>query len=676
MGTFNPLLQAQPCDLPAYSSVRVEHLLPALDALIKHSRRAIDEIVASQSQYPTWDDFFVPVDALQARLSGFMGVVSALSTARPYPHWGGALQRCRQRYLAYRLEVSQHPRLFQLYEKLANCEHAKLFDASRVSALQRILLDCRLAGAHLAEGQKTQLQTLDAQIKALESRFLTNVYIASEDASLYFGDDGVLDGVSSEDKTHMELYHESNFAGWWLNIDDPQAVSSILVDARGRELRQQVYEAVMTRASDPETDYDNSVVLDELLQLRFQKAGLLGFANSAALRLQSFSLSSPEQVERFLRQQVSEEKPGWLSEVEELKQFAAQDGLVELKPWDRSFYAQRLRLHKGAISEDECRAYFELEQVLKSLLALPGRLFGVEFIARDELDTWHASVRPFEVREQGQTIGYLFLDLFAREEKTTRGGAMFALRHRLLSVEGRTLTAPIAVLSCYLPATAADRPLLLKHGQIRTLFHEFGHCLHQLLDRSNCWRLSAIESARDVGEFFSALLECWCYSRTYLVEISRHHETGAALSVDQADQLMIALTTQNSLTSASTLILASLALELHQNSAQGQSVLARAARVRDEILSLPAPGNERQVYSFKHLVTETDVAYFIYPWGQMLAKAVFSRFEDKGLFDPVEGRRLRELVFAPGASQPILTSIEAFLGRTLDEARIIAPSST
>ncbi|WP_248747451.1 MULTISPECIES: M3 family metallopeptidase [unclassified Pseudomonas] len=674
MGTFNPLLHAQPPDLPAYSSVRVEHLLPALEALIKHHWSAIDEIIANQSENPTWDDFFVPVDALRGRLAGLMGVITALSTARPYPVWGEAFHSCRRRYLAYRLEVSQHPGLFQLYERLAGSANARLFDATRVAALQRVVLDCRLAGAHLSEEQKTRLRALDARIRQLELRFLNNVRIASEDGSLYFSDDSTLEGVSDEDKVHMELYHESNFAGWWLNIDDPQAVSSIFRDARGRELRQQVYEAVVSRASDAETDHDNTPVLDELLQLRFMKAELLGFANSAALQLQSLSLSSAEQVEGFLRRLVAAEKPGWIREVEVLEAFAAEQGLTELKPWDRPFYSQQLRLHKGAISEDESRAYFELEQVLKSLLALPARLFGVEFIARDELDTWHPDVRPFEVREYGQAIGYLFLDLFAREEKTTRSGAMYALRHRLLSVEGRSLTLPVVVLYCYLPRPAADKPLLLKHGQMRVLFHEFGHCLHQLLDRSPCWSLSGTDSARDAGEFFSALLECWCHSPAYLVEISRHHQTGAALSADQADRLMISLTTGNGLKSASTLILAALALELHQNPAREQSVLERSARVRDEVLSLPAPSDVRQVYSFSHLVTGTDAAYFIYPWGQMLARAVFSRFEEQGLFDPVEGRRLRELVFAPGGSRPILKSIEAFLGRTLDELTAPVPT--
>lgn len=221
------------------------------------------------------------------------------------------------------------------------------------------------------------------------------------------------------------------------------------------------------------------------------------------------------------------------------------------------------------------------------------------------------------------------------------------------------------------------------------MFREFGRCLQQLLNRDEHSGLLGINYAWESGEFFAALMEQWCCSRDFLVQIGRHHQTGEPLSHRQADSLMILLTRQKGLQEARTLMLASLAVELHQELSgpkrtseqayldivdPGHTIRECVARVSEQVLVLPEPETDNLAFSFNELVTGAGAAYFVYPWSQALAQTVFARFEDRGLFNHEEGKRLRERVFAPSASRPILASVEAFLGRTLDE--LTAPLPT
>src|SRR5450830_272914 len=707
MDTVNPLLQ-ESLELPNYSSVRVEHLIPAFSIIIQGNLCEFGKIADGPDMYQDWDDFFKRTALSHACLSRLHGMVMVLSSARPGPEWGCALKYCRELYANYLLVLRRNQGLFAGYQWLASQETA----TSSKAMLESILGDFRLAGTHLE--QPTKVQELDMHIRELESRFLENVSGANhwanrnlESLSL-----DLLKGLPDEDRTRIKSYYLSKLTDWTIdcgsspqvsavvvdgvfppvegcriNWDDPQVLNALLTDAPSAVVRGSVYEASVARAANGL--YGNDFVLGRLLFARAEKARLLGFANSAELQLQKLSLTSTHQVRHFLASWTAKQKPGWIQEAKELRQFAMHEGQADLLPADYAFYAKRLRGQLAGIGEEELSAYFELEQVLQGLLGLARHLFGIEFIARKELGTCDKSVRPFEVHENGMTIGYLFLDLFARDEKTGDIGVAFKAKHQLPVAGLRALELPIAVLSCSLSPALSGQPALLKPEQTRTLFREFGRCLQQLLNRDDHSGLLGINYAWEAGEFFAALLEQWCCSRDFLVQTGRHYQTGEPLSHRQADSLMILLTTQKGRQEARTLMLASLAVELHQGLSDpkqtaeqayldtvdpGYAIRECVARVSEQVLVLPEPEIDNLAFSFNDLVNGAGAAYFVYPWSQALARTVFARFEDRGLFNHEEGKRLRELVFAPSASRSVLASVEAFLGRSLDE--LTAPLPT
>ncbi|MBV6751594.1 hypothetical protein KV580_14865 [Pseudomonas chlororaphis] len=708
MDTVNPLLQ-ESLALPNCSSVRVEQLIPAFNTIIQGNLCELGKIANGADIDVDWDSFFKKIALPHACLSRLHGIVMVLGSARPSKEWGYALKQCRELYANYLLVLRRHRGLFEGYQGLASKETV----ASSKAMLESILCDFRLAGTHL--DQPTKVQELEMHIRELESRFLANVSVANHWANrdLESSNLDVLEGLADEDRARIKSYYLSELADWnvscdipapfsavvvdavftgsgrcRINWDDPQTVNALLTDAKSGVVRSRVYQASVTRASSG--FYGNGFVLDRLLTARAEKARLLGFANSAELQLQGLSLTSTHQVRRFLASWTARQKPGWIREAQELRKFALHEGLPDLQPWDYAFYAKRLCGQLAGIGEDELSAYFELEQALQGLLGLASHLFGLEFIARKELDTWDKSVRPYEVRENGITLGYLYIDLFARDEKTGDLGVAFPANRHLLSFTGlRGLELPIAVLSCWLSPSLPGQPLLLKHEQTRTLFREFGRCLQQLLNRDEHGGLLGINYAWEAGEFSAALMEQWCCSRDFLVQVGRHHQTGEPLSHRQADGLMILLSSQKGLQEARTLMLASLALELHQGLSApghtaeqhypgavdpGYAIRQCAARVGEQVLVLAEPEIDSLAFSLNDLVTGAGAAYFVYPWSQALAQTVFARFEDRGLFNHEEGKRLREGVFAPSASRPVLASVEAFLGRKLDELTAPVPN--
>ncbi|QXI28627.1 M3 family metallopeptidase [Pseudomonas vanderleydeniana] len=664
MGIYNPLLHH--CgELPPYSSVRAHHLVPAFLQVRNEARSTIQAILISQRELPTWDDFVVPLDVLGARMAWYVGTLLALSRSRSGDKWNKAFLRCSRIEVQFDQLLWGNAQLHALYRKLATSAQARHFSRPRQVLLERVLQRYRLMGQELSVEQRQRFRELGETIDELRQRFLSNVAAASRCASWQIGveEEALLDGVSAHDKAAMARYRDKTLLGWQVDMSDPELVRTIMTDARASALREKLYQRRGALASDqglPDCKtFDNSVVLEQLLRLRLEQARMLGFGSSAELALQRLSVRDTSRVLWFLHQQIANKAPDWITQRAELVALAPDSAV---KPWDYSFYGQQVRLNGGALGEDEFRSHFRLERVLEKMLDLPTRLFGIEFVERQEVDTWHASIRTFEVREGGQTLGYLFLDLFNRAEKLFKSASTFSLGHRLLSVEGREVKVPVAVLSCALPANGTDEPVLLKHGQLRTLFHEFGHCLHQLLDPSETWQLSCIEhSGLDVREFFSRLMERWSYSVDFLVDMSRHHQTGASLSADQARRLRIFLESQAWLHDSAQLMYSGADFFLHLL----QPVDAEHIRLlmKENLAHWPRPMHERFIYSFTHLVTGYEARYFTYLWGLELATEVFARFEEKGLFDAVEGRRLRAELFAPAATRALTDSVAAFLGR-------------
>ncbi|WP_339482453.1 MULTISPECIES: M3 family metallopeptidase [unclassified Pseudomonas] len=658
----NPLLQ--PHVLPPFSEIQAEHFPPALDQIIAESRAQVAEIIRTQTPYPTWDDLVLAMDEIHARLRGFGYVLDRLASTWTADAWEQVSDDCRERLNNFRRTLSQNLELSQLYQRLADSQIAVHFSPARKRTLAKILR--RLRPNSLAPDVQAALKDLKLRIRGAEMLFMKHLEEANKAWSQTFDDEARLRGLPPFFKEQMaEHAREKGRTGWLLKLTD-ESFRIVTRYAEDRVLREQIYIAYSHRASDQGPDagiFDNGEVLRQLLKDRHQTAILLGYSNYAQLAIEPEQAQSPEQVMSFLMEKLGRQQQVFEQDADQLKTFAGQEGFGELQPWDYQYLAEKIRRQTTGVSEQTASAWFELRSTFYQLLLIAHDLFGIDFTERQDLSTWHAQVRVFEIHERGDTLGFIYFDPF--ENGRLNGYPHTSpLRNHRITAEGRP-RYPVATLHAWLPRGSDSNPVLLDHRHLSILFHEFGHCLHHVLSRADYRDISGIsELSRDAAEFAGNLLQRWCLSRQCLLRIARHHQTGAPLPDPIADQLLMYLTTQTSWQSARSLRDALFDMELHRSHGDGRTAQQVFDQISAQVGHLPASANERWPNGLDYMVTGYGAGLYAYIWSQDLAERVFQRFKRNGLFERATGRALRQAIYEAGDSRPLSESIAAFMQAT------------
>lgn len=667
MPLSNPLLH--PWDLPPWSAVRAEHLMPAITAIIAANRQAIGEIVDHQTALPGWDDLVLAVDDTDARLDEAMGIVEVLATVNHDSHWTLAIEGCNEAASDYRLWKSTHQGLFRAYQTLQQSALARSFDPARKFALSKVLRKFQLSGIALtSQGQET-LARLNDEIDRLETLFLNNLDRANSRWRKHIDDVALLEGLPQAIQDHLaRLAKDAGLGGWLLPLDH-NTYHQVMTYAEHRPLREEYFHAYSTRASDqgPHAGlFDNGPVLASLLALRQQKAELLGYADFAQLRLAMESSQSTLHINAFLRQQLALTRPALVQERQALEAFAQALGAPETKAWDQDFLAQKWRDSHFSGALKGLRDYFPLEGTLHRLCLFSERMFGIQLVEQKTLSHWHAHVRLFEVRENGQALGHLYIDPYKRPGLADFAGTG-SLRNRRVDAEGR-VTLPIALLNGNFTPPTDSIPCLLSHIDLRVLFHEFGHCLQHILTRSPHHILSGIsQMGRESAEFAGQFFERWCLSKAFLLWLAAHHQTGERLSETRVELALAAIQTQTSQATALLQMGALLDFELHRCHGDGRSVQQVFTGVQREAMQLQLPAYCRFANGFDYLVTGYEALVYAYLWSGKLAAQAFKRFEQQWVFNPATGRAFRETFFSSGDPGSLLTAVQRFLGHPVDE---------
>ena len=668
MPDTNPLLQAW--DLPPWSQIRTEHLVPAITTIITDNRQVIAETIISQSVLPNWDDLVLAIDEVDARLSEALDIIQTLAmTKHVDTAWNTAVAACNDAAAQYRSEKMSNRPLFEAYRRLANSSIALHFDEPRKAALAKILRKFQLAGIELPQAQREKLARLNLDINRLEELFVIHLKSANAAWTKHVDDVAVLEGLYPTVKNRLRhLAKEAGHEGWLIPLDE-NTCQQIMMYAENRALREEYFVAYSTRASDqgPHADeFDNDPVLTLLLSLRHQKAELLGFDNYAQLRLATAAAESTDQVQHFLRRQVALNTPSLAQDSKELQAFALERGISEVQAWDHEFLAEKLRHHRFPQALENLRDYFPLDGTLRRLCLFCERLFGIRILEQAEFSRWHNDVRLFEISEHGQTLGHIYLDPYHRKEAPDYAWTG-TLRNRRRNAEGR-VALPIADLHCNFTPGVDGHPCLLEHKDLRVLFHEFGHCLQHVLTSSPHHNLSGIfQLGRDSAEFAGQVFEQWCLSREFLLWLGAHHQSAERLTEARVDAALSALETQTSRQTALLLLGAMFDFEVHRSQGDGRSIQQVFEEVQRELPHVQLPSYCRFANSFDYLVTGYAASVYAYQWSHVLAIEAFKRFQQDWVFNAQTGRAFREAFFSSGDSRSLLTALEAFLERPIAE---------
>ncbi|TBU75584.1 oligopeptidase A [Phytopseudomonas daroniae] len=664
MSANNPLLQS--FDLPPYSTILPEHVEPAVDAILAESRDAVAELLASQGDAPRWESLIDPLDEQGSKLGRAWSPVSHLNAVCNSAELRAAYEACLPKLSEYWTEMGQNRALFQAYEALAASPEAAGFDVAQKTILEHALRDFRLSGIDLPAEQQKRYGEIQMKLSELGSRFSNQLLDATQAWTKHVEDESLLAGITDSAKAQMKQAAEAKgLEGWLITLEFP-SYYAVMTYADNRALREELYAAYCTRASDQGPNAgqnDNGPVMAEILDLRQELARLLGFANYSELSLASKMAESTEQVLSFLRDLAVRSKPFAEQDLAELKAYAAERGCNDLQSWDVGYYSEKLREQRYSISQETLRAYFPIDKVLGGLFAIVEKLYGIQIKELSGFDSWHPDVRLFEIEENGQHVGRFFFDLYARANK--RGGAWMDGARDKRRAAGGELVSPVANLVCNFTPASTGKPALLTHDEVTTLFHEFGHGLHHLLTRVEHVGVSGINGvAWDAVELPSQFMENWCWEPEGLALISGHYETGEPLPQDLLDKMLAAKNFQSGLMMVRQLEFSLFDFELHASHGDGRSVLEVLEGIRDEVSVMRPPAYNRFPNSFAHIFAGGYAAgYYSYKWAEVLSADAFSKFEEEGVLNPQTGRAFREAILARGGSQAPMVLFVDFRGR-------------
>lgn len=665
--TRNPLLE--PHELPPFEAIQPEHVVPAIDTLLAENRAAIDDLVArAERETPTWESLAAPLEALNDRLSRAWSPVSHLNGTMNSPELREAYQACLAKLSDYSTWLGQHEGLFRAWQALKEGPAWAELDAAQRRAVDNTLRDFRLAGVDLPAEQKRRYGEIKARLSELANTFSNQLLDATQAWHKNIDDDAQLAGLPESALAALAANAEAKgVKGYRITLDFP-SFYPVLTFADDRELRREVYTAFITRASDqgPNAgEYDNAPIIEETLRLRHELAGLLGFASYAELSLQTKMAESPEQALHFLDDLARRAVPQAREEFAELEAYARNElELTRLEPWDVGYASEKLREARHAISQEQLRPYFPAPQVVDGLFRVVERLYGVTFAEDASAPRYHPDVRYFRILEGAKPIAGFYLDLYAREGK--RGGAWMD-ECRVRRQEGDTLQLPVAYLTCNFTRPVGDKPALLTHDEVTTLFHEFGHGLHHMLTRQTIADISGINGvAWDAVELPSQFMENFCWEREGLDLIAGHVDTGEPLPAELLEKLQAARNFQSAMGMVRQLEFSLFDLRLHHeltapSAAEVQSLLDT---VRDAVSVVPRASFNRFQNGFGHIFAGGYAAgYYSYKWAEVLSADAWSAFEEAGIFDTETGRRFRREILEPGGSRDASELFRAFRGR-------------
>ena len=649
---------------PRFDQIKTEDIKPALQTAIAEAR---EQIAAIKAQTHTdWANTVEKLTDITERVGRIWSVVSHLNSVVDTPELRAVYNELMPEITIFFTEIGQDIELYNRFKIIKNSAEFDTLSPAQQTKLNHDLRDFVLSGAELPPEQQAELAQLQTEGAQLGAKFAQNIQDATDAFGIYFDDAAPLAGIPEDSLAMFAAAAQSEGkTGYKIGLQIPHYLA-VIQYADNRELREQIYRAYVTRASELSDDgkFDNTANVEQTLANALKTAKLLGFKNYAELSLATKMADTPEQVLNFLHDLARRAKPFAEKDFAEIKAFARENlNIEDPQSWDLSYAAEKLRQAKYAFSEAEVKKYFPISKVLAGLFAQIKKLYGIE-LAEKTVPVWHKDVRYFELKQDGQTIGGVYMDLYAREGK--RGGAwMDGYKSRRRFADG-TLQLPTAYLVCNFTPPVGDKEARLSHDEIITLFHETGHGLHHLLTQVDEVGVSGINGVEwDAVELPSQFMENFVWEYDVLAQMSSHEETGAVLPKELFDKMHAAKNFQRGMFLVRQMEFALFDMEIYHQEDEGRlkewpQILDK---VRQEVAVTQPPAYNRFALSFSHIFAGGySAGYYSYAWAEVLSADAYAAFEESD--DVAEtGRRFWEEILAVGGSRSAAESFKAFRGR-------------
>ena len=672
---MNPLLDF--AGLPKFHAITPDIVKPAIEELIADAERVVAQVMAADAS-PTWASVVTPIDDVTEKLGRAWGVVGHLNAVVNSPALRDAYNGMLPTITQFWTQLSQNEALFAKYKQIrassdtfaANGtpvgDFGGALTAAQIRSLDNEIRDFRLGGAELSAEKKTQFQAIQEELSTLMSKFNDNVLDATNAFAYVVVDQSELAGLPADAiEAARESAEADGQAGWKFTLQAPSYMP-VMQYADHQPLRELMYRAYVTRASElgAKIEWDNSAVIKRILERRKESAALLGYNSYAEVSLAAKMAETPNDVVNFLNEMAAKSRPFAEQDWQELKMFAREQfNMAEVNAWDVGYVSEKLRQQRYAFSDNDVKQYFPESKVIAGLFRVVESIYGVTF-AKASAETWHADVQFYDVRDKdGTLIGQFYFDLYARENK--RGGAWMDDAINRRRAHGK-LQHPVAFMTCNFPAPVGGRAALFTHDDVITLFHEFGHGLHQLLTEVDELGVSGINGVEwDAVELPSQFMENFCWEWDVLRHMTAHVETGEALPRALFDKMIAAKNFQAGMQFLRQIEFALFDMQSHTDfDPTNEDIIALVRRVREQVAVVQYPSFNRMPHAFSHIFGGGYAAgYYSYKWAEVLSADAYAAFEESGVLNQETGAKFRREVLARGGSRPAMESFIAFRGR-------------
>ena len=657
----NLLIQTE--ELPAFENINVSDVEPTIDKLLAESRIIVQSLLANTKNY-NWDNLLQTLEDMNDKLNRTWSPASHLHSVADNDQLREAYNNCISKLSDYSTEMGQNEELFHAYEQIAGADSFKFLSTAQQKIVTNSLRDFQLSGIALDTKAKERYKLIQQQLSKLQTKFEENLLDATHAWRKLITDKDELEGLP---ESCIELAAQTaKDVGY---IEPIEIFEAIKPNDWKEILREEIYGAYVTRASEKGPNagqFDNSEIMNKILQYRTEKAKLLGFESYAHYSLATKMAENTNEVLDFLNNLIERTKKYAEQEYEELTLFAKETANVpRLQAWDVVYYSEKLRQKKFDISQEELRAYFSVNQVIEGLFAITEKLYGVTINQREGVQIWHKDVMFYDIlNQEGEISGSFYLDLFARRHK--RGGAWMDE----CIVRKKTSTGiqnPVAYLTCNFSPPLGDKPALLTHDEVTTLFHEFGHGLQHMLTKVDYAGISGINGVPwDAVELPSQFMENWCWEKEALDLFARHIDSGEILDNKIFKKMMKARTFQAGMKMLRQLEFSLFDYRLHMEFAISDSLIIQDLldEIREKVAVVETPDFNRFQHSFAHIFAGGYAAgYYSYKWAEVLSADAFSKFEERGIFDKKTGKAFLQSILEQGGSREPMDLFIEFRGR-------------
>ncbi|NJK39441.1 MAG: M3 family metallopeptidase [Oscillatoriales cyanobacterium RM2_1_1] len=675
----NPLLIGR--GLPPFTTIKPEQVVPAMTQLLAELTEALDQF--EQTLEPTWIGLVEPLQTLQERLTWSWGIINHLMGVKNSSELRQAHETVQPQVIQFVNQLSQSQAIYKAFKTLQQSPKWPELDAAQHRIIEAAIRDAELSGVGLEGDAKARFNQIQLELAEISTQYSNNVLDATKAFSLTLTTPEEVKGLppsllslaaqSAREAGDEQATPENG--PWRITLDFPSFGPFLKYSVR-RDLREQVYRAYISRASDG--DLNNYPLIEQILKLRREKAHILGFDSYAELSLASKMAPGVVAVEALLEELRVVSYAAATREFEDLKAFARSQQAPEaedLKHWDIGFWAERQRAAKFAFTDEELRPYFPLPQVLAGLFGLVHRIFGIAITAADgQAPIWHPDVRYFQVaNETGEPIAYFYLDPYSRPAEK-RGGAWMdecVNRAKLVQQGTSQVRLPVAYLQCNQTPPVDGKPSLMTFSEVETLFHEFGHGLQHMLTVVDYPSAAGINNVEwDAVELPSQFMENWCYDQATLFGMAKHYQTGESLPEHYYQKLLAARTYMSGTTMLRQLHFGFTDIELHHRYQPGGQETPNQVRSRlaEQTTILKPLAEDAFLCTFGHIFAGGYAAgYYGYKWAEVLSADAFAAFEEAGLENDAAiikiGQHFRDTVLALGGSIHPMEVFKAFRGR-------------